>query len=281
MTGGNPAGEPAAVESGASGPGVSAAVPALFDLTGRVAAVIGGAGVLGSAVCHGLGGVGAAVAVMGRSRERADARVAALEAVGIRATAVTLDASDRASLERARAQVEERLGPVDILVNAAGVNSSTPFFEIDLDEWHRILDTNLTSVFLACQIFGRAMADRGRGGTIINFSSASSEIPLSRVLTYSVSKAGVNILTRYLARELAPHRIRVNAIVPGFFSAEQNRKLLDESRIESILRHTPAARLGEPDELVGTMIWLASERASGFVTGALIRVDGGFGAMTI
>ena len=259
----------------------SGASTALFDLTGRVAAVIGGAGVLGSAVCHGFGSAGAAVAVLDRTQERADDLVAALEAEGTRATAVLLDASDRASLERGRLEVEERLGPVDILVNAAGINSSTPFFEIELEEWHRILGTNLTSVFLACQVFGRAMADRGKGGTIINFSSASSEIPLSRVLTYSVTKAGVNILTRYLARELAPHRIRVNAIVPGFFPAGQNRKLLDESRVESILRHTPAARLGEPDELVGTMIWLASERASGFVTGALIRVDGGFSAMTI
>ena len=281
MTSGDTAGKPAGVEPGASETGAGSGAPALFDLTGRVAAVIGGTGVLGGAVCHGLGGAGAAVAVMGRSRERAGARVADLEAEGIRATAVSVDATDRASLERARVEVEQRLGPVDILVNAAGVNSSTPFFEIDLDEWDRILETNLTSVFLACQVFGRAMADRGRGGTIINFSSASSEIPLSRVLTYSVSKAGVNILTRYLARELAPHRIRVNAIVPGFFPAEQNRKLLDASRVESILRHTPAARLGEPDELIGTMIWLASERASGFVTGALIRVDGGFGAMTI
>jgi NAD(P)-dependent dehydrogenase (short-subunit alcohol dehydrogenase family) len=184
-------------------------------------------------------------------------------------------------VEQARLEVEARLGPADILVNAAGINSSTPFFEIDLEEWHRILDTNLSSVFIACQVFGRAMADRGEGGTIINFSSASSEIPLSRVPIYSVSKAGVNNLTRYLARELAPHRIRVNAILPGFFPAEQNRALLDESRVESILRHTPAARLGRPDELVGTMLWLASERASGFVTGALIRVDGGFSAMTI
>lgn len=265
----------------ADDPRAGVAGTGLFDLTGRVAAIIGGAGVLGSAVCHGFGGAGAAIAVMDRTRERADALVAALEAEGVRATAVTLDASDRESLERARREAEERLGPVDILVNAAGINSSTPFFDIDLEEWHRILDTNLTSVFLACQVFGQAMADRGKGGTIINFSSASSEIPLSRVLTYSVSKAGVNILTRYLARELAPHRIRVNAIVPGFFPAGQNRALLDESRVESILRHTPAGRLGEPDELVGTMIWLASERASGFVTGALIRVDGGFGAMTI
>jgi NAD(P)-dependent dehydrogenase (short-subunit alcohol dehydrogenase family) len=253
----------------------------LFDLTGRVAAVIGGTGVLGGAVCRGLGAAGAIVAVMGRSREKADAMAAELQAAGIRAAAVTVDASDRASLENARQQAEEKLGPVDILVNAAGVNSSTPFFEIELEEWHRILDTNLTSAFLACQVFGRAMADRGHGGTIINFSSASSEIPLSRVLTYSVSKAGLNNLTLYLARELAPSRIRVNAIVPGFFPAEQNRRLLDESRIEAILRHTPAGRLGEPDELVGTVVWLASERASGFVTGALIRVDGGFGAMTI
>jgi NAD(P)-dependent dehydrogenase (short-subunit alcohol dehydrogenase family) len=255
--------------------------PGMFDLSGHVAAVVGGSGVLGGAVCRGYGAAGAAVAVLGRSRERADQLVAALTAAGVRAAAVVLDASDKASVARARLEVEERLGPVDILVNAVGINSSTPFFELELEEWRRILDTNLTSMLIACQVFGRAMVERGRGGTIINFSSASSEIPLSRVLSYSVSKAGVNILTRYLARELAPHRIRVNAIVPGFFPAEQNRKLLDESRIEAILRHTPMGRLGEADELVGTMIWLASERASGFVTGALVRVDGGFGAMTI
>jgi NAD(P)-dependent dehydrogenase (short-subunit alcohol dehydrogenase family) len=253
----------------------------MFDLSGHVAAVVGGSGVLGGAVCRGYGAAGAAVAVLGRSQERADLLVAGLTSAGVRAVAVVLDASDRASVERARGEVEERLGPVDILVNAVGTNSSTPFFELGLDEWHRVLDTNLTSMLIASQVFGKAMVDRGRGGTIINFSSASSEIPLSRVLTYSVSKAGVNILTRYLARELAPHRIRVNAIVPGFFPAEQNRRLLDESRIENILRHTPMGRLGEAEELVGTMIWLASEAASGFVTGALVRVDGGFGSMTI
>ena len=265
----------------AADPGVGPARTALFDLSGRAAAVIGGTGVLGGAICHGLGEAGAAVAVMGRSRERADVRVAALEASGILAAAVIVDASDRASVERARLEAEERLGPVDILINAAGVNSSTPFFDMELDEWHRVLDTNLTSVFIACQVFGRAMADRGLGGTIINMSSSAAEIPLSRVLAYSVSKAGVNNLTRYLARELAPDRIRVNAIVPGFFPAEQNRRLLDEGRVESILRHTPAARLGEPGDLVGTVVWLASERASGFVTGALVHVDGGFSAMTI
>ena len=173
------------------------------------------------------------------------------------------------------------LGPVDILVNAAGVNSSTTFLEIHLDEWHRILDADLTAVFVACQVFGRGMIERGTAGSIINISSASSGPPLSRVLAYSVAKAGVNSLTQYLALELAPHHIRVNAIAPGFFPAEQNRALLSEERVRSIIGHTPARRLGEPDELCGTVVWLASAAASGFVTGAIIRVDGGFSAMTI
>ena len=253
----------------------------IFDLTGHVAAVIGGTGVLGGVLCHGLGRAGAAVAVMGRSAERGDARVAALEAEGIRAVRVSVDATDRASLEAARREAEERLGPVDILVNAPGVNSSTPFFEIELEEWHRVLDANLTSVFLACQVFGKAMVAGGSGGSIINISSASSGPPLSRVVTYSVAKAGLNNLTQYLARELAPSGVRVNAIAPGFFPAEQNRALLSDERVAAILGHTPAGRLGEADELVGAAVWLAAARASSFVTGAIVRVDGGFSAMTI
>ena len=253
----------------------------IFDLTGHVAAVIGGTGVLGGVLCHGLGRAGAAVAVMGRSAERGDARVAALEAEGIRAVRVIVDATDRASLEAARREAEERLGRVDILVNAPGVNSSTPFFEIELEEWHRVLDANLTSVFLACQVFGKAMVGCGSGGSIINISSASSGPPLSRVATYSVAKAGRNNLTQYLARELAPSGVRVNAIAPGFFPAEQNRALLSDERVAAILGHTPAGRLGEADELIGAAVWLAAARASSFVTGAIVRVDGGFSAMTI
>jgi NAD(P)-dependent dehydrogenase (short-subunit alcohol dehydrogenase family) len=253
----------------------------LFDLTGRVAVVIGGTGVLGGAVCDGLGAAGASVAVLGRSAERGEARVAALVDGGGRASAITVDATDLESIRQAARVVEEELGPVDILVNAVGVNSSTPFFDIELDEWHELIDANLTSAFLACQVFGRGMVDRGGGGSIINISSASSGPPLSRVLTYSIAKAGINNLTQYLALELAPHRIRVNAIAPGFFPAEQNRKLLSEDRMKAIIGHTPARRLGEPQELVGTVLWLASEAASGFVTGAIVRVDGGFSAMTI
>jgi len=253
----------------------------MFELDGQVAVVIGGTGVLGGAICHGLAEAGAAVAVLGRSRERADARVAALEANGARAVAALVDATLPESVEAVRHKVEQHLGPVDILVNAAGINSSTPFLEIDLDEWHRILDADLTSVFVACQVFGRAMIERGAGGSIINISSASSGPPLSRVLAYSVAKAGVNNLTQFLALELAPHDIRVNAIAPGFFPAEQNRALLSAERVHAILGHTPARRLGEPEELVGAVIWLASRRAAGFVTGAIVRVDGGFTAMTI
>ncbi len=253
----------------------------LFDLSGSVAAVIGGTGVLGGAICHGLADAGAAVAVLGRSAERGAARVAALEAGGASAITVSVNATDPLALASALAEIQDRLGPVDILVNAPGVNSSTPFFEIDLEEWHALLDTNLTSVFVACQVFARAMVEGGRGGSIINISSASSGPPLSRVLTYSVAKAGLNNLTQYLAAELAPHQIRVNAIAPGFFPAEQNRQLLSADRLSAIVGHTPAKRLGEPNELIGAVVWLASEQASSFVTGAIIRVDGGFSAMTI
>ena len=256
-------------------------VAELFSLQDKVAAVVGGTGVLGATFCRGLADAGASVAVLGRSAERGTAVVAELERFGHAAMRVTLDATDRQQIQAAERSIVERFGGVDILVNAAGINSTTPFFDIKEDEWHRILDTNLTSMMLTCQVFGQGMVERARGGCIVNISSASSEIPLSKVLTYGVSKAGVNSLTRYLARELAPHRIRVNALVPGFFPAEQNRRILAPERVEAILQHTPMGRLGEPEELVGALVWLASERAAGFVTGALIWVDGGFSATTI
>jgi NAD(P)-dependent dehydrogenase (short-subunit alcohol dehydrogenase family) len=143
------------------------------------------------------------------------------------------------------------------------------------------MDIDLRSVFLACQVFGRQMIEAGRGGSIINLSSCASGPPLSRVFTYGVAKAGVNQITQFLAREWAPHRVRVNAILPGFFPAEQNRLILTQERVDSIMAHTPMKRFGEASELVGATLFLASEGASSFVTGAIVRVDGGFGAMTI
>ena len=165
-------------------------------------------------------------------------------------------------------------GRVDILLNCPGKNSTTPFFELSMEEWDSIMDVNLKGVVLACQVFGKQMVDQGEGGSIINISSVSSDPPLSKVVTYSASKAAVNSVTKFLAREFATSNVRVNAIIPGFFPAEQNRKILSPERVESIMKHTPMNRFGDKEELQGTTVWLASEKASGFVTGALIRVDG-------
>ncbi len=168
-----------------------------------------------------------------------------------------------------------------MLVNGAGTNSATPFFEISDEEWDSILNVNVRSVKIACQIFGQDMLDRGTKASIINIASVSSELPLSRVFTYSASKAAVLSLTRNLAREWAEQGIRVNALSPGFFPAEQNRKVLTPDRIESVMRHTPANRFGEPHELAGAILLMASNTAGSFLTGANIYVDGGFTAMTI
>jgi NAD(P)-dependent dehydrogenase (short-subunit alcohol dehydrogenase family) len=237
--------------------------------------------VLAGAMSSGLAAAGAAVAVLDVNLENARERAKSIVAAGGQAIGVRCDATSKAEMESALAAVLERFEHVDILLNAAGVNSGTPFFEISEAEWHRILDIDLKSVFLACQVFGKAMVDGGRGGSIINISSASSGPPLSKVFTYSVAKAGINQITQFLARELAPYNVRVNAIVPGFFPAEQNRKLLTEDRVASIMTHTPMKRFGDSCELVGAAVYLASPRASSFVTGSLLRVDGGYGAMTI
>ncbi len=194
---------------------------------------------------------------------------------------LVMDVTQGGMLEEGHEGIVRRFGRVHVLVNAPGVNASTPFLALGDEEWERVLATNLTSVRRACQVFAKGMIAAGGGGSIVNISSVAGEIPLSRVLSYSVSKAGINSLTRWLARELAPHRIRVNAIAPGFFPAEQNRRLLTPERVEAILRHTPLGRLGDPHELVGALVWLASEAASSFVTGAIVAVDGGFTATTV
>jgi NAD(P)-dependent dehydrogenase (short-subunit alcohol dehydrogenase family) len=253
----------------------------LFSLDGEVAVVIGGGGVLAGAMAEGLARAGARVAVAGRTKENADKRAQAITAAGYEAIGVQCDSTSKADLERLLAAVVAKYGRVDILINAAGVNSATPFFEITEEEWHRILDIDLKSVFLACQVFGKAMVEAGRGGSIINITSVSSGPPLSKVFTYGVAKGGVNQITQFLARELAPHKVRVNAILPGFFPAEQNRKVLTPERVASIMNHTPMGRFGEADELIGAAVYLASSRASSFVTGAILKVDGGFMSMTI
>jgi NAD(P)-dependent dehydrogenase (short-subunit alcohol dehydrogenase family) len=266
----------------------------LFDLRNEVAVVIGGTGVLGGALAEGLAEAGARIAVVGRNADRGQTRVTAINAAGGQAAFFAADARERDSLRAARERLEQVLGPTTILINAAGgndpkatVTTDRPFEQIAVEDWRANFDLNLVGgVLLPCQEFGAAMATRGRG-SVINIASAAAHLPLSRVVAYSAAKAAVLNLTRFLAREWATRGVRVNVITPGFFPAEQNRRLLfnpDGSptpRAAAILGHTPMGRMGEPQELVGAAVFLASTRASSFVTGADLVVDGGFLAQTI
>jgi NAD(P)-dependent dehydrogenase (short-subunit alcohol dehydrogenase family) len=252
----------------------------LFGLDGRVAVVIGGTGTLGGELCGGLAQAGAAVVVAGRNAERGQQRVKAIEMLGGTATFVAADACNRESVQSLLDSAVEQHGRVDVLVNCAGVNSATPYLDISDEEFHRIVDGNLLATHLGCQVFGRHMVESG-GGSIVNIGSVTSYRPLSRVFIYSASKAAVLNLTRNVAREFAPQGVRVNCLCPGFFPAEQNRKILDQGRIDAILRHTPMGRLGDAPELVGTLLLLVSPVAGSFITGEAIYVDGGFTAVTI
>lgn len=252
----------------------------LFTLSGKVAVVIGGTGELCGAMAEGLAGAGAEVVLVGRSQEKADARLAKIKAAGGNAYFISAEASDKAQLQHLLDTVVQRSGKVDIVINGAGVNSATPFVDITEEEFDRIMDINVKGVFLGCQVFGKYLVERGEGGSIINLGSMSGLVPLSRVFTYSASKAAVHNLSKNLAREWAPKNVRVNVLVPGFFPAEQNRKVLTPERVASILGHTPAKRFGEAKELIGATLLLASGAGS-FITGAEIVVDGGYHAMTI
>lgn len=252
----------------------------LFGLAGKTAVVIGGTGTLGSEIARGLALAGARVVVAGREPDRVAPLVADLNARGCSFSAVLVDVAQRGSIQDLLDAIVAEHGPVSMLVNCAGVNSATPYFDISDDEWDRIFTINLKATHWACQIFGRHMAASG-GGSIVNIGSVSAETPLSRVFAYSASKAAVVNLTRNVARELAPAGVRVNVLCPGFFPAEQNRAILDSQRCEDILRHTPLARFGDPQELIGAVLLLLSAKAGSYITGSTFYVDGGFTAMTI
>ena len=251
----------------------------LFSLNGKVAVVIGGTGVLCGAMAEGLASAGAAVAVVGRDAPRARARLDKITKDGGTAEFFSCDTTSKAALQQLLAGVLEKFGRVDILVNGAGVNSPTPFFDLTEEEFDRIIAVNLKGLLLACQIFGKHMVEQ-KSGNIINLGSASALMPLSRVFTYSASKAAVHNLSKNLAREWALSGVRVNILVPGFFPAEQNRKVLNPERVAKIMARTPMQRFGEPHELIGATLLLASNAGS-FITGAEMVVDGGFDSMSI
>jgi NAD(P)-dependent dehydrogenase (short-subunit alcohol dehydrogenase family) len=266
----------------------------LFSLDQEVAVVLGGTGVLGGAMAEALAAAGTRVAIVGRNAERGRQRVDRIAAAGGRSLFRAADALDRESLVQARDAITEQWGAVSVLVNAAGGNRpdatlppGADFGKLPLTAWHTVFDLNLVGgVLLPCQVFGETMLAAGRG-SIINIASLAGMTALSRVVAYSAAKAAVLNLTQFLAREWAPRGVRVNAISPGFFPAEQNRALLfreDGSYTErgaQIIGHTPLGRFGEARELAGAVVWLAGPRASSFVTGQNIVVDGGFSAVTI
>ena len=252
----------------------------LFSLEGKTAVVIGGTGELCGAMAEGLAGAGAEVVLVGRSEEKAKARLETIHAAGGKAYFLPCEVNKRDQLEKLLAGVLEKSGQVDVLVNGAGMNSATPFLEIPEEEWDRIHEVNTKGVFLSCQVFGKYFVERGKGGSIINVGSMSGVIPLSRVFTYSTTKAAVHNLSKNLAREWAQQNIRVNTLVPGFFPAEQNKKVLTAERVGQIMGHTPMNRFGSAHELVGATILLASDAGS-FMTGTEMVVDGGYAAMTI
>lgn len=244
-----------------------------FNLRGKVAVVTGGAGYLCSTLAEAMCMSGMEVVILDKkkpSQPRTTADVSHL----------LCDVTSQRELVRSRKQVLKRHGRIDVLLNGAGANAPTPFFDISAEEIQRIIGVNLIGTLYSCQVFGETMVAQ-RKGSIINFTSVSMGPPLSKAFVYSTAKAGVANLTQNLAREWAPFHVRVNALRPGFFPTEWSMKhFIDEQRKRSILNHTPMARFGKPDELIGAVLWLASD-ATTFVTGSIVTVDGGFTAMTI
>lgn len=269
---------------------------ALFDLGGRVAVVTGASGTLGGEMARGLAAAGATVAVLGRDERRIARAVDRVRAGGGRALGLAVDVLDGDALRAARETLLAEHGRVDVLVNAAGGNvadATLPpggdVFDLPADAFRQVFDLNLLGTLLPIQAFGPALcAGDDTPGVVVNVSSMTAARAVTRVIGYSAAKAAVDNLTRWLAVELARRhgdRLRVNAIAPGFFVADQNRRLLLEEdgslteRGRTIVEHTPAGRFGEADDLVGTLLWLCSD-ASRFVNGVIVPVDGGFSAFS-
>jgi NAD(P)-dependent dehydrogenase (short-subunit alcohol dehydrogenase family) len=247
----------------------------MFDLTGRVAVVTGGTTGLGHALTLGLAEAGADVVPSSRRIEQVEKVAAEVEALGRRTLRVASDVQNRESLAALHDAVLNEFGKVDILVNAAGITHKAPTLEVDEADWSRVIDTNLTGTMRACQVFGSTMVKAGYG-RIVNIASLTSFRGFYRVAAYSASKAAVASFTQVLAIELARTGVNVNAIAPGVFPTPLNKSLiLGTPRGEELIARTPMGRFGEPRELAGAAIFLASEAAS-FVTGEIIAVDGGF-----
>ena len=271
------------------------------NLQNKVAVVTGGGGVLGSAFAKELARAGAKVAIVNRTEEKAQRVADAINAAGGFAIAAPCDVLDKAAVEKAAEIIKSKLGPCDILINAAGGNhpSATSakevlrpeadnplqgtFFDLKSEGFDAVFALNFMGTFIPTQVFCKQMLGRP-GATVINISSMGAYHPLTKVAAYCAAKAAVNNFTEWLSIHLAQTGIRVNAIAPGFFLTEQNRTLLTTEdggyteRAQKIIAHTPMGRFGDPQDLLGTLLWLADDKASGFITGVVVPVDGGFNA---
>ena len=249
--------------------------PALFDLTGQVAVVTGGNRGIGRGIAHGLAEAGAAVAVFGRNEEKNQQVLSELKVIGVPAIAVKADMTNRAALEPAFNTVESELGSVSILVNNAGnVSLSGGVLNERPEDWDCVIETQLSSVFLLSKLAARSMVSHKRG-KIINIGSMYSYFGSGLIPSYSAAKGAIIQLTKSMAIEFAPHNIQVNAIAPGWIETDMTSPVRTMPLNDEILARTPAGRWGQPEEIAGTAVYLAS-RASDFVTGTTIRVDGGY-----
>jgi len=246
----------------------------LFDLTGRVAVVVGGTSGIGRTIALGLADAGADVVATGRRHALVESVAAEIAQRGRRSLAMAADVGDLASLEQLRDETIGRLGRIDIMICAAGVIKRVPTLQMAEQDWHTIIETNLTGTLRACQVFGGHMVKAG-SGRIVTIASLNSFVALVEVAAYAASKSGVAGLTRALAVEWAPHGVAVNAIAPGVFRTDLNRVLLESPRGQELLLRTPMKRFGRAEELVGAAVFLSSDAAS-FVTGQILAVDGGF-----
>lgn len=273
-------------------------LPFSIDLANKVAVVTGGAGVLGAAMCRALAACGAKVVIIGRDLAKAEALAAEIIVSGGIAKGVSCNVLDRAALESAATEIASTFGPCDILINGAGGNhpkgitdqeyldtnaAGSSFFDLDMEGFKFVFDLNLMGTLLPSQVFAKQMLGRP-GCSIINISSMSAIKPLTKVAAYSGAKAAVSNFTQWLAVHLGQSGVRVNAIAPGFFITEQNHKLMLQDdgnytpRAQKVIAQTPMRRFGEANELIGALLWLVEPKASGFVTGSIIAVDGGFSA---
>lgn len=276
-------------------------VPFHVDLKDKVAIVTGGGGILGTAFCEALAQCGAKVAILNRTKEKADKVAEKINASGGTALGVSADVLNLESLEHAKKIITEKLGTCDILINAAGGNhpkgitseeylrlenfsnegGGTTFFDLDPEGVGYVFNLNFLGTLIPSQVFGKDMVGK-KEAVIINISSMSAYAPMTKVPAYSGAKAAISNFTQWLAVHMSKAGVRVNAIAPGFFLTEQNRELLTNEdgsytdRGNKIISQTPMGRLGNPEELIGTLLWLVDHQASGFVNGAIIPVDGGF-----